>query len=125
MMVGAVIVILTIIVEYLVYSLVDAVVDSAFPILTKYGEILEDSELELVEQPDNPKKVESVRKINRELLFVRRMLRPMKEVVEKMLNPLEQKWLATPEYDEQEHEGEEDESRKRFHFSASIRTYPV
>jgi len=111
-------------VEYLVYSLVDVVVDSAMSLLSYYGELLEDTELELTDHPENQKKIQQVRTINRELLFIRRILRPMKEVVEKMVNPLEKKWLDDNEEGEPEVSEENSEERvPQFHFSAYIRMY--
>jgi magnesium transporter len=84
-----------------VYSLVDAVIDSCFPLLTFYGNLLEDAEIALVENPNDRNAYQKIKKIDRELRLVRRnvspfaptcltvQVRPMQQVVEKMLQPLD------------------------------------
>ena len=104
--------------EFLIYSLIDAIVDCSFPIVKSYGEHLEEIEFDLTEEPDDRVKSETVRKINRELLFLRRMLRPMREVVEKLINPIESRYMVGGKLPANVSEDDE----KNFHFSSGIRT---
>jgi magnesium transporter len=66
--------------SFLVYCLVDAVVDHWFPILEHYGDRLEELEDEVLGNPD-PGTVQEVHDIKRELLLFRRAVWPMREVV--------------------------------------------
>lgn len=66
--------------SFLVYSLLDAVVDHVFPILEKYGDRLDELEETLLEGPDRAA-VEEVHRLKRELLTVRHAVWPMREVI--------------------------------------------
>ena len=66
--------------DYLMYTLIDAVIDEGFPVLEDFGDLIELLEEELLESPDN----ETLRKIHelkRELSMLRRMLWPQREVL--------------------------------------------
>lgn len=65
---------------YLLYALLDAVVDQAFPILEHYGDQLEELEGVVVEDPQ-PGIQRDIHRIKRELAVLRRVLWPMREVV--------------------------------------------
>jgi magnesium transporter len=66
--------------SFLVYSLIDAIVDHCFPILEQYGDRLEDIEDVVLA---NPKRevLQDIHRIKRELLLLRRAVWPMREVV--------------------------------------------
>jgi magnesium transporter len=69
--------------SFLAYSLIDAVVDEAFPILELFGDRLEDLEDRVLQHP-SPDTIQEIHRIKRELLLVRRALWPMREVLQKM-----------------------------------------
>lgn len=69
--------------SYLLYALLDAVVDHCFPILEKYGEILETLEHEVVENP-SPRVQQRLHGIKRELAMLRRVIWPLREVVNEL-----------------------------------------
>jgi len=70
--------------DYLVYSLLDAVVDNYFPILERAGERLETVEQEVVTQPRN-ETLARIQAIKRDLLLLRRAVWPMREALNSLL----------------------------------------
>jgi len=66
--------------DYLAYSLIDAVVDQYFVVLEQLGERVEALGEEISERAD-PKKLEEIRQLKRELLFVRKSIWPLREVL--------------------------------------------
>lgn len=66
--------------DYLLYALVDALVDEFFPVLEKYGERIEELESEVVLQP-TPETIQEIHRIKRELLLLRRTAWPEREVI--------------------------------------------
>ncbi|HEY9870561.1 MAG TPA: magnesium/cobalt transporter CorA [Candidatus Obscuribacterales bacterium] len=66
--------------DYLMYSLVDAVVDAYFPILEDYGEQLEDLEDEMLTNPTR-NCVGKIHKIKRNLLTLRRAIWPLRDAL--------------------------------------------
>jgi magnesium transporter len=66
--------------SFLVYSLIDAIVDHCFPILEVYGDRLEGIEDQVL---DNPTRqwMEEIHRLKRELLLLRRAVWPMRELV--------------------------------------------
>jgi magnesium transporter len=66
--------------DYLLYALVDAVIDQGFPTLEAFGLALEDLEEELLAQP-GPETLSRIHAVKRELILMRRMLWPHREVV--------------------------------------------
>ncbi len=66
--------------DYLVYSLIDAIVDNYFVILEKLGEIIESLEDEVVSDPTE-KTVRKIHSIKRELIILRKSIWPLREVV--------------------------------------------
>lgn len=70
--------------DYLVYVLVDAVVDSYYPFLEVVGEQLEDIETEIIENPQRGT-VTQVHTIKRNLLMLRRAIWPIREAVNALL----------------------------------------
>ncbi len=69
--------------SFLAYSLIDAIVDEAFPILEHFGDQLEDLE-ELVLRQPKPDVAREIHHLKRELLLIRRAMWPMREVLQKM-----------------------------------------
>jgi magnesium transporter len=69
--------------SFLAYSLIDSIVDEAFPILEHFGDRLEDLEEAVLERPD-PEVARDIHHLKRELLLVRRAMWPMREVLHKM-----------------------------------------
>lgn len=66
--------------DYLMYSLIDAIVDGGFPVLEAFGNRIELLEEELLESPDK-QTLRILHRIKRELLLLRRMLWPQREVI--------------------------------------------
>lgn len=66
--------------DYLGYSLLDAVVDNYFGVLEKMGEEIEDLEEELLTDP-SVKTSHGVHHLKRELIFLRRCVWPLREVI--------------------------------------------
>lgn len=66
--------------DYLLYALVDALIDEFFPILEAYGEQVEDLEDEVILQP-SPEVLQRVHQIKRDLLVLRRTAWPERDTV--------------------------------------------
>ena len=66
--------------SFLAYALLDSVVDHCFPILEHYGDVLEDLEDEVLANPQRTI-INSIHKIKRDLLMLRRAAWPMREVI--------------------------------------------
>ena len=76
--------------DYLVYSLLDAIVDSYFPILEEYGERLEAFEDEILTRPSSTP-VARIHEVKRHLLTLRRAIWPQREIFNTLLrdeNPI-------------------------------------
>ncbi|MGJ3243169.1 MAG: magnesium/cobalt transporter CorA [Opitutales bacterium] len=69
---------------YLLYALLDAVVDNAFPILEHFGDRLEAIEEVVIGNPP-PEIQRAIYGIKRELALFRRVLWPMREVINELL----------------------------------------
>ncbi|MBN2562809.1 MAG: magnesium/cobalt transporter CorA [Phycisphaerae bacterium] len=70
--------------DYLAYCLLDAVVDSNFPILEEYGNRLEEMEEAVIERPDSRAMVR-IRQAKRDLLTFRRAVWPLRDVINVLL----------------------------------------
>lgn len=66
--------------DYLVYSLMDAIVDNYFMILERVGERMENLEEELVTDPTKETLLE-IHRLKREMIFLRKSVWPLREVV--------------------------------------------
>lgn len=66
--------------DYLLYALMDALVDEFFPVLEAYGERVEELEDEVIDKP-TPEILNEIHRIKRELLLVRRTAWPEREVI--------------------------------------------
>lgn len=69
--------------DYLAYALIDAVVDCYFNILEKIGDKIETLEEELIEAPSNST-MHQLHNMKREMIFVRKAVWPMRELVNNM-----------------------------------------
>ena len=65
---------------FLMYSLLDAIVDRCFPILESYGDRMEELETLILERSKRAT-INEIHQINRDLLLLRRVAWPMREVV--------------------------------------------
>jgi magnesium transporter len=70
--------------DYLLYGLLDYVVDHAFPILEMLGLQLEDLEEQILDVADN-ETLEQIHRIRRELIVLRRNLWPQRDVINQLL----------------------------------------
>ena len=66
--------------DYLLYALIDAIVDNYFVILEKIGERIENMEEILVDDP-SPKTLQNIYNIKREMVFIRKSVWPLREVI--------------------------------------------
>ena len=66
--------------DYLAYALLDTIVDHYFIVLEKLGEKIEGMEEELVTKP-TPETLQSIHILKRELIFLRKSIWPLREVV--------------------------------------------
>jgi len=69
--------------DYLLYALMDAVVDNYFVVLERMGEEIEDIEEMLLSAP-KPEHLEALHGLRREALFLRKYIFPLREVVAKL-----------------------------------------
>lgn len=70
--------------DYLLYALLDLIVDEGFPILEDLGEQIEALENELLDRPSQ-KVLTEIHDLKRNLLMLRRMLWPQREVLNHLL----------------------------------------
>jgi magnesium transporter len=66
--------------SFLMYSLLDAIVDRFFPILETYSDLAEDLEDEILEKPSR-ESIKAIHQFKRDLLLLHRVAWPMREVV--------------------------------------------
>jgi magnesium transporter len=66
--------------SFLIYSLLDSIVDYCFPILEHYGDRLEDLEDEVLTNPGSDA-IREIHRARRELLLLRRSVWPMRELI--------------------------------------------
>jgi magnesium transporter len=66
--------------SYLLYALIDALIDELFPALEAFGERLESLEDEVLTRP-TPKTLSEINRIKRELLLLRRAAWPEREII--------------------------------------------
>lgn len=66
--------------DYLAYALIDSVVDHHFIVIEKIGDRIEEIEEELVSDP-NMKTVTAIHHLKREMIFLRKSVWPLREVV--------------------------------------------
>jgi magnesium transporter len=66
--------------SFLLYALLDAIVDHCFPVLEQYGNRLEELEDEILRRPTEAS-IQRIHRLRRELLLFRREMWPMREVL--------------------------------------------
>jgi len=79
--------------DYLVYALLDSVVDNYFMILEKIGGNIEEIEDELIANP-SPETLQTIHNLKRQMIFLRKSVWPLREVIsrlERWESPLLQK----------------------------------
>ncbi len=69
--------------DYLVYALVDAIVDHYFVMLERIGEKIESLETELLEDP-RTETLQMIHEMKRETIFLRKQIWPLREVVNQL-----------------------------------------
>jgi len=72
-------------VDYLLYSLVDIVIDRGFPAIEKLSDRIEDIEDDLLSE-DSGLDPEPLHMLRRDLLFVKRMITPHREVIKSLMD---------------------------------------
>ncbi len=70
-------------VSFLLYALLDTIVDSGFPILESYSDRIEDLEEELLTQPARDT-LQKVHTIKREMFLFRRVMWPMRDLIQQL-----------------------------------------
>ena len=70
--------------DYLMYAIMDAVIDSYFPLLEKVGEVIEQLEGDVVAKPSN-ETLSRVHHTKRSLLEVRRTIWPLRDAINTLL----------------------------------------
>ncbi|TLD70067.1 magnesium/cobalt transporter CorA [Phragmitibacter flavus] len=68
---------------YLVYALLDAIVDHCFPVLEHYSDLLQDLEIEVLDHHE-PALIKRIHHAKREMMLLRREFRPMREVIHQL-----------------------------------------
>ncbi|MGB3341360.1 MAG: magnesium/cobalt transporter CorA [bacterium] len=66
--------------DYLLYSLLDAVIDSYFSILEKFGDRIENLEEIVVTEP-KPGSLKAIHELKREMIYLRKSVWPLREVI--------------------------------------------
>jgi magnesium transporter len=80
--------------DFLVYSIIDAIVDAYFPVLELFGERLETLEDQAVQNP-SAATVHAIHSIKRELLTMRRTVWPLREAISSLVR--DESALVSPE----------------------------
>ncbi len=66
--------------DYLLYALMDAIVDNYFAVVERIGDDVEEIETEIVSNPD-PATLQDIHRLKRELIYLRKGVWPLREVV--------------------------------------------
>ena len=66
--------------DYLIYALIDAIVDNYFIIIEKLGEKIENLEDKVISRP-KPANLRVIHKLRRDLIFLRKSVWPLREVI--------------------------------------------
>ncbi len=70
--------------DYLMYSLIDSIIDGFFPVLEAYGEMIEELEDEVVANPTR-QTLEVIHNIKRDLLTLRRSIWPQRDAINALI----------------------------------------
>ncbi|MBL3823291.1 MULTISPECIES: magnesium/cobalt transporter CorA [unclassified Marinobacter] len=76
-------------IDYLLYALLDLITDSGFPVLEQFGYQLEEMETDLLENPKHHT-LTQIHGLKRELLVLRRVLWPQRELLTSLMRTEEQ-----------------------------------
>jgi magnesium transporter len=71
--------------DFLLYSIIDLVIDQGFPILESFGEAIEDIEEELLSVSAKQVTLEAIHHLRRELLLLRKSLWPQRDMINTLL----------------------------------------
>lgn len=80
--------------DYLVYALMDAVIDEYFAVLEKTGEHIETIDEDIITSP-NPSHIREIHRLKRNILFLRKSVWPLREEVS-MLEKTDSKLITKP-----------------------------
>ena len=72
--------------DYLAYAILDAAIDCYFPVVESYGEQLEKLEEEIMARRHDEELVTRIHDARRELLTLRRLVRPLRDAVKLLLD---------------------------------------
>ena len=81
-------------IDYLLYSIVDLVIDQSFPVLEHFGVQIETIEEAIVAGPDR-QVLDHVHQVKRNMILLRRSLWPQREVVSQLLRDVDG-WISEP-----------------------------
>ena len=70
--------------DYLAYCLLDAIIDGFFPVLEYYGELIEELEEEVMNNPTRST-LSKIHKVRRELLTLRRAIWPQRDAINSLI----------------------------------------
>ncbi|WP_366931292.1 magnesium/cobalt transporter CorA [Methanolobus sp.] len=66
--------------DYLAYALLDSIVDNYFIIIEKFGDIIEDLENKLIQNP-SPETLQNIHDLKKEMIYLRKSVWPLREVI--------------------------------------------
>ncbi len=66
--------------DYLAYTILDSIVDNYFIIIERFGEVIEELEEELIENP-SPEILQSIHELKKEMIYLRKSVWPLREVI--------------------------------------------
>ncbi|HXH71668.1 MAG TPA: magnesium/cobalt transporter CorA [Mariprofundaceae bacterium] len=72
-------------IDFLLYGMLDMVIDQGFPVLEQFGLQLEDLEERILDVADGGDTLERIHVVKRELILLRRMLWPQRDVINQLL----------------------------------------
>jgi len=70
--------------DYLLYALIDSIIDNYFVILEKVSERIEEIEDDLIKNPE-PETLQEIHHLRRQMIFVRKSIWPLREVISSLL----------------------------------------
>ncbi len=69
--------------DYLAYAILDSIVDNYFLIIERFGEIIEELEEELIEDP-SPEILQSIHDLKKEMVYLRKSVWPLRDVINRL-----------------------------------------
>lgn len=75
--------------DYLLYAILDLVIDQGFPVLESFGLQLEELEDKITASPGGRELLDRIHTLKRELILLRRMVWPQREVITQLLREAE------------------------------------